>query len=104
MIGDPFRLLDCSLKSDGGAAIVLRSVERAADLRQRRILISGGAVGHPDSPGSITQRPDMTSLGIAEAAARAFWMAGVTHADIDVAEIYDFFTNAVIRQPEDIGF
>ncbi|MGS0743230.1 thiolase C-terminal domain-containing protein [Glaciimonas sp. GG7] len=104
MISDPFRLLDCSLESDGGAAVIVSAAERAGDLRQPRVYITGVASGHPDSPGSITQRPDMTSLGIAKAAARAFAMAGVTHADIDVAQIYDCFTYAVIRQLEDMGF
>ena len=104
MISDPFRLLDCSLESDGGAACIVSAADRAADMKQRRVYISGVAEGHPDSPGSITQRPDMTSLGLAKASARAFQMAGVTHADIDVTEIYDCFTYAVIRQLEDLGF
>ena len=104
MISDPFRLLDCSLESDGGAAVIISAAAQAADLRHRRVFISGVAEGHPDSPGSITQRPDMTSLGLAKAAPRAFAMAGVVPADIQVAQIYDCFTYAVIRQLEDLGF
>ncbi|MDN5925625.1 MAG: thiolase family protein [Hyphomicrobiales bacterium] len=104
MIADPFRLLDCSLESDGGAALVISAAERVRDMRQPGVVIAGIAEGHPDSPSSITQRPDMTRLGIAKAAPRAFAMAGVSPAEIQVAEIYDCFTYIVICQLEDMGF
>ncbi|UGV28615.1 thiolase family protein [Rhodopseudomonas boonkerdii] len=104
MISDPLRLLDCSLESDGGAAIVVSAAERSKDMRQRPILVMGIAEGHPESPSSITQRPDMTRLGIAKASPKAFAMAGVTPQEIQVAEIYDCFTYVVLCQLEDIGF
>ncbi len=104
MIADPFRLFDCSIESDGGAAIIVSTSERARDLRQKRVEVMGVAIGQTHSPGSITQRDDMTTLGIAKAAPRAFGMAGVTQADIDVAEIYDCFTYIVLCQLEDMGF
>ena len=104
MISDPFRLYDCCLESDGGAAVVVSRADAARDLAQPPVTIMGVAEGHPDSPGTITQRPDMTALGTAKAAPRAFGMAGVGHDDIDIAAIYDCFTWIVICQLEDLGF
>jgi acetyl-CoA acetyltransferase len=104
MIADPFRLLDCSLESDGGAAFVVSAAERAKDMRQPPTYVMGVAEGHPDSPSSITQRPDLTRVGLAKAAPKAFAMAGVSHDDIDVAEVYDCFTWVVLCQFEDMGF
>jgi len=104
MISDPLRLFDCCLESDGGAAFVISSTERAKDMRRPPIRVLGVAEGHPDSPSAITQRDDMTTLGTAKAAPKAFQMAGVGPADIDVAEIYDCFTYIVLCQLEDLGF
>src|SRR3954464_5799038 len=67
-----------------------------------RIWLGGVAEGPPDSPSAITQRGDMTRLGLAKAAPRAFAMAGVTTSDIDVAEIYDCFTYIVLYRVEDL--
>jgi acetyl-CoA acetyltransferase len=104
MISDPLRLLDCSLESDGGAAVVISAPDRAKDMRKRPIMVMGVAEGHPDSPSAITQRPDLTTLGMAKAAPKAFAMAGVKHSEIDVAEVYDCFTYIVMCQIEDMGF
>ena len=104
MISDPLRLLDCSLESDGGCAIVISAADRAKDMAKTPVIVMGVAEGHPDSPSAITQRPDLTTLGLAKAAPKAFAMAGVTHSEIDVAEIYDCFTYIVMCQLEDMGF
>lgn len=104
MIADPLRLLDCSLESDGGAAFVVTSPDRARDLARPPVDLLGAAMGHPDSPSSITQRPDLTHFGIAKAAPIAFAMAGVDRTDIQVAEVYDCFTYVVLCQLEDMGF
>ncbi|MFP6777878.1 MAG: thiolase family protein [Alphaproteobacteria bacterium] len=104
MIADPLRLFDCCLESDGGAAVIVSAAERAKDMKSKPTYIMGVAEGHPDSPSAITQRPDMTTLGTAKAAPRAFEMAGITHSDIDVLEVYDCFTYIVLCQMEDLGF
>ncbi|WP_043341195.1 thiolase C-terminal domain-containing protein [Belnapia moabensis] len=104
MIADPLRLLDCSLESDGGAAVIVSAAECARDAAKPRVLITGMGEGHPDSPSTITQRADITRLGIAKVAPRAFAMAGVAPGDIQVAEIYDCFTYIVLCQLEDLGF
>ena len=104
MISDPLRLLACSLESDGGAAVVISAPDIARDLAKRPILVMGVAEGHPDSPSAITQRPDLTTLGLAKAAPKAFEMAGVSRSEIDVAEVYDCFTYIVMCQLEDLGF
>ncbi len=103
-IAEPLRLFDCCLESDGGTAVIVSSAERGKDLRKPPVYLMGMAEGHPDSPSTITQRQDMTRLGTAKAAPKAFGMAGVTPADIDVAEIYDCFTYIVLCQLEDLGF
>ncbi len=104
MIADPLRALDCCIESDGAAAVVVSAADFARDAPNTRVLISGLAEAHPESPSIATQRADLTKLGTAKAAPRAFAMAGVTPSDIDLAELYDCFTYIVLCQLEDLGF
>lgn len=103
-ITEPFRLLDCCLESDGGAAIIVSCADAARDMPHPRAIVIGAAEGRPESPSAISQRRDITTAGLRKAAPIAFEMAGVTHDDIDVAEIYDCFTYVVLCQLEDLGF
>ena len=101
---EPHRRLDFCLQTDGACAVVLTSAERAKNAKGRPVYLAGFASGYPDSPMSITQRPDMLEFGLAKAAPRAFQMAGITPEDVDVAEIYDCFTSTVLIQLETLGF
>jgi acetyl-CoA acetyltransferase len=101
MIAEPLHLLDCSLVSDGGAAVVLTSAERARDLRRPPVYLLGFGEGHRHE--HVSQAHSLTTSAAAESGRQAFSMAGVAPADIDVAGLYDCFTPVVLVQLEDLG-
>jgi acetyl-CoA acetyltransferase len=106
MISDPLGLYDCSLVSDGAAAIVLTTKERATDSPHRPVEIVGAGYGQSllDESSVFTQNPDYPRLPfVRDSADRAFADAGVLRSDIDVAEIYDCFTISLLLQLEDMG-
>lgn len=102
LIADPLRLLNCSLVSDGGSAIVLTSAERAADLVQQPVYLLGAGEGH--SHEHITQARSLTTSAAKEAGERAYTMAGLAPSDMDFAQLYDCFTPTVLVELEDLGF
>lgn len=103
MISDPLHLLDCCLVTDGAGAIVVVSAERARDCRKKPIWVLGQGESH--SHWSIHAMPDLATVTAAQKSGKvAFEMAGVTHDDIDVVEIYDSFTITVLMTLEALGF
>jgi len=107
MVADPLRVPDCCLISDGAAAFVMTSAERAADCPRPPVRVLG--VGYASSSQSadqvFTQNPDLWTIpGAAEASQRALAQAGITAGDVDFAELYDCFTISELLQIEDIGF
>jgi acetyl-CoA acetyltransferase len=102
-IAEPFRLLDCCLVSNGGIAVIVTSAARAAALRQPPVHVLGWGQAHP---GYTMARGSAFGLvsGAAVAGPAALKMAGVTLADIDVAELYDCYTYTVLITLEDYGF
>lgn len=102
MISSPLRLLDCSLVSDGAAAVVVSRAEIARDLVNRPISVLGSGQGHTHE--HIVAAPTLTDFGCRDSARRAFAQAGVGPADINVAEIYDSFTITLLVELESIGF
>ena len=102
MIADPLHLLDCSLVSDGGAAVILTSSDRASDFPHDPVYVLGAGEGHGHE--HISQAQSLTTSAAVESGRRAFEMAGLGPGDIDVAEIYDCFTPVVLIELEDLGF
>ena len=100
MIADPLKLSDCSLVSDGAAALVIAQKSQAGRFRR--------AVGFR----AAEQVNDLLPLsakrlalfeGPREAFRRAYAAAGVTVDDLDFAEVHDCFTIAELMTVEAMG-
>ncbi len=105
MVADPLHLLDCSPITDGAAAIVLASVERAREVAGRRPVVRITGSGMATDSIALADREDLDRLrAVRLAAERAYAMAGRKPADIHVAEVHDCFTIAEIMVTEELGF
>ncbi len=103
---EPLRKLDCCLVNDGGAAYVFTSLERARHLRRPPVVVAGVGMGcKPVTQAQyFSQSADLLTTAAVASGKRAFDDAGLTPADVDVAEIYDCFTISMLLQLEDLGF
>ncbi|WP_063064657.1 thiolase family protein [Nocardia violaceofusca] len=103
LIADPLHLLDCCLVSNGGAAVIVTSAERARDLAQPPVDVLGWGQAHP---GQLMHHESQFGLrtGAAVAGPAALRMAGVTVEDVDLLELYDSYTFTVLVTLEDYGF
>ena len=103
LIADPLRLFDCPPISDGAAAVILCPADRAQEFHGQPVRVLG--TGHATGPATLWEMDDITTFPASVRAAReAYEMAGITPADVDVAEVHDCFTIAEIVATEDLGF
>jgi acetyl-CoA C-acetyltransferase len=103
MISDPLRLYYCCPISDGAAAVVLCSADKAKEFTTKPVKILG--FGHATDTHTLQEREDPIVLrSVKIAAERAFKMAKLKPGDIDVAELHDAFEILEIAESEDIGF
>ncbi|MFW9889176.1 MAG: thiolase domain-containing protein [Candidatus Thorarchaeota archaeon] len=99
----PLNLYDCSLITDGAAAVVIAAEDRVKEFTDRPMWITG--IGAGASAMMIQDRESLTSIpGARRAAKAAFDMAGLKPDDINMAEVHDCFSIAELVAYEDIGF
>jgi len=99
----PLHLLDCCPQTDGAAAVLLTSADRAAEFTDHPVWVAGFGVA-TDHP-YLHEKSTFTGLPVTTAAAqRAYKMAGVGPEQIDMAEVHDCFTITEILDIEDLGF
>ncbi|MFT0546350.1 thiolase domain-containing protein [Allopusillimonas ginsengisoli] len=100
LIAPPLRLSDCSLITDGAAAVVLVSAARARQF-QREVAIRGSA--HVSDLLPMSARDFLAFEGPQKAMALGLQQAGITTADLDFAEVHDCFTIAELLIYEALG-
>ena len=100
---EPLRRDDCCLLSDGAAAVIVTSAARARELGIHRAVPILG-IGQGQESWDVHLRLDMIRTMAAASAEGAFRMAGLTRADIGVAQLYDCFTVTPLVTLEDYGF
>jgi len=103
MIADPLTIYDCSLVSDGAAAVLLCPAERASEFTAKPIRVLG--IAQASDRVALAEKEDITTFpAVRRAAEKAFAMARLTPQDVQLAELHDCFTIAEIIALEDLGF
>jgi acetyl-CoA acetyltransferase len=117
MVADPLRLLEICATSDGGAALVLSSMEfarRHAGGAAPRVTIDAVSTVTPAFPNTVIEMPNFaTDSAVASSAgsggfrpsitAAAYAEAGIGPDDVDLAEVYDLSSALELDWYEDIG-
>ena len=100
-VAGPLKRTDCSLVSDGAAAIVLADIETAMKLEKP--LVAFRAAAHAQDFLPMSKRDILQFEGCAVAWQRALSEAGITLGDLSFAETHDCFTIAELIEYEAMG-
>lgn len=106
MISEPLRLFDLCLENDGACAFVVTAADRARALRPDPVWVLSATqtISPYREPMGIYPSGELLELFPPAAAERLFARAGVSRADIDVAEFYDATSYMPLRSLESYGF
>jgi acetyl-CoA acetyltransferase len=102
VISTPLHLLEIVMPCSGGAAFVVTTADRAHDTAPRPVAVAG--FGERLTHKTPTYAAEMPRTPVRDAAARAFAMAGITPADVDMVQLYDCYTITALLTIEDSGF
>jgi acetyl-CoA acetyltransferase len=114
MVSDPLRLLQICATSDGGAALVLASLEFARRRTAEPVRIGAVSTGTPCYPNTVIEMPEFATdsatarpapdTPFRDSIARgAYEQAGIGPEDLDLAEVYDLSTALELDWYENIG-
>ncbi len=114
MVADPLHLLDICATSDGGAALVLTSMDFARKHAQKPVRIAAVSTVTPVYPSTVVEMPDIATDSAAavparpqsfrdSVARRAYEEAGIGPEDVSLAEVYDLSTALELDWYENIG-
>lgn len=104
MIVSPLSVYDCCPITDGAAAVVLATEEKAKDLTEKPLIYIRGA-GQAAVHSMSANMPNWTTWeSLKIAATQAYQKAKVEPKDVDVAMTHDCFTISEIIEMEDLGF
>lgn len=102
-IAEPLTVYDCSLISDGAAAVVIVPADQAQRYTSRAVRVL--SVAQTSDHVALDCKEDITLFpAVKLAGEKAYRAAGVGPQEIDVAEVHDCFTIAEILATEDLGF
>ena len=102
-ISEPLTVYDCSLISDGAAAVLIVPFERASEFTDKPVRVLG--ISQASDNVALDEKEDITTLrAVKISAEKAYKMAGMKPDDIQFAEVHDCFTIAEIVAIEDLGF
>jgi acetyl-CoA C-acetyltransferase len=103
LIAEPVGLFDMAPLGDGAAALILTTSERAADMVPRPVRVAGSALA-TDTVALHDRRRPLWLTASERSAAQAMAQAGVTPAEIDLAELHDSYTILAALSLEACGF
>jgi acetyl-CoA C-acetyltransferase len=102
MVCDPFHVLDCCPQSDGAAALIVCSAERAHEFTDTPVYVAG--LGLATDPLYLHEKRVFTGWECSRLAGqRAYAMAGIAPGQLDLAEVHDCFTGVELLNCEDLG-